>query len=218
MYLVNTRRDICFAVNTLNQFMVEPRKKHWVATKYVLRYLRGTMEYGLRYLGDEVKLQGYIDSDWASSVVDRKSTLGCFFSLGSMMISWFSRKQTSVALSSTEAEYMAISMTSCVAIWLRKLLAGLFDQELDPMVICCDNKSCFKLSGNPVFHDRSKHIEIRYHFIQDKVQKGAMKFQYIPTDQQVADILTKPLEKGKFEAFRDRLRLVHNSFLEKREC
>jgi hypothetical protein len=130
------------------------------------RYLRGTVEYGLRYLGDgEVKLQGYSDSDWAGSATDRKSTSGCCFSLGSMMISWFSRKQTSMALSSTEAEYMAASTASCEAIWLCKLLAGLFDQELDPTVIYCDNQSCIKLSENPVFHDRSKHIEIRYHFI-----------------------------------------------------
>jgi hypothetical protein len=147
MYLVNTRPDICFAVNTLSQFMVELRQEHWVATKHVLRYLRGTMEYGLRYLGDgEVKLQGYTDSYWEGSATDRKSTSGCCFSLGSTMISWFNRKQTSVALSSTEAEYMAASTTSCEAIWLHKLLAGLFDQELDPTVIYCDNQSCIKLS------------------------------------------------------------------------
>jgi hypothetical protein len=199
--------------------MVEPRQEHWVAAKHVLRYLRGTVEYGLRYLGDgEVKLQGYTDSDWAGSATDRKSTSGCCFSLGSTMISWFSRKQTSVALSSAEAEYMAASTASCEAIWLRKLLAGLFDQELDPTVIYCDNQSCIKLSENPVFHDRSKHIEIMYHFIRDRIQKGAVKLQYVPTDQQVADILTKPLAKGKFEAFRDKLGLVQNSFLAKREC
>jgi hypothetical protein len=141
MYLVNTRLDICFVVNTLSQFMVEPRQEHWVATKHVLRYLRGTLEYGLRYLGDgEVKLQGYTNSDWEGSATDRKSTLGCFFSLGSMMISWFNKKQNSVALSSTEAEYMAANTASCEAIWFRKLLVGLFDQELDPMVIYCDNR------------------------------------------------------------------------------
>jgi hypothetical protein len=103
--------------------MVEPRQVHWIAAKHVLRYLRGTMEYGLRYVrGDGVQLQGYTDSDWAGSAVDRKSTSGCCFSLGSTVISWFSRKQTSVALSSAEAEYMATSMASCKAIWLRKLL------------------------------------------------------------------------------------------------
>jgi hypothetical protein len=134
------------------------------------------------------------------------------------VITWFNRKQTFVALSSAEAEYMATSMASCEAIWLRKLLTGLFDQELEPTVIYCDNQSCIKLSENPVFHDRSKHIEIRYHFIRDRIQKGAVKLQYISTDEQVADILTKPLEKGKFVFFRDRLGVVQNTFLAKREC
>jgi hypothetical protein len=91
------------------------------------------------------------------------------------MISWFSKKQTFVALSSAEAKYMATTTTSCEAIWLRKLLAGLFDQELDPTVIYCDNQSCIKLSENLVFHDRSKHIEIMYHFLRDKIHKGAIK-------------------------------------------
>jgi hypothetical protein len=199
--------------------MVEPRQVHWIAVKHVLRYLRGTMEYGLRYLGgDGVELQGYTDSDWAGSAVDRKSTSRCCFSLGSTVITWFSRKHTSVALSSTEAEYMATSMASCEAIWLHKLLTGLFDQELEPTVIYCDNQSCIKLSENPVFHDRSKHIEIIYHFIRDRIQKGAVKLQYISTDEQVADILTKPLVKGKFVFFRDKLGVVQNTFLAKREC
>jgi hypothetical protein len=219
MYLVNTRPDICFVVNTLSQFMVEPRQVHWVAAKHVLRYLRGTVGFGLRYVGgDGVRLHGYSDSDWAGSAVDRKSTSGGCFSLGSTVVSWFSRKQTSVALSSAEAEYMAASLASCEAIWLHKLLAGLFGQVLEPTVIYCDNQSCIKLSENPVFHDRSKHIEIRYHFIRDRVQKGVVKLQYISTDEQIADILTKPLVKGKFVYFRDKLGVVENTSLAKREC
>jgi hypothetical protein len=100
MYLTNTRPDICFAVNTLSQYMVEPRRVHLIATKHVMRYLKGTIDYGLRYASDrEISLQGFTDSDWAGSVADRKSTSGCCFSMGSTMISWFSRKQTSVALS-----------------------------------------------------------------------------------------------------------------------
>jgi hypothetical protein len=154
IYLVNTMPNICFAVNTLKQFIVEPRQEHWVATKHVLKYLRGTMEYGLRYLGDgEVKLQGYINLDWVGSAADRKSTSRCCFSLGLVMISWFSRKQSSVALSLAKTEYMAAIMASCEAIWLRKLLVGLFDQELDPTVIYYDNQSCIKVFENPLFHD-----------------------------------------------------------------
>jgi hypothetical protein len=109
----------------------------------------------------------YIDSDWVGCAVERKSTLGCGFGLGSRVISLFNRKYKSVALSSVEAEYMAYSHTNCEAIWLRKLLFGLFVHELRPIVIHCDNQSCIKLYDNPIFYDRSKDIEIRYHFICD---------------------------------------------------
>eukprot|EP00253_Pinus_taeda_P034602 PITA_34602 len=147
MYLVNTRPDFCFAVNTMSQFMCEPRKVHWVAAKHILRYLQGTVDYGLDYRqGDGVRLAGYTDSDWAGCASDRKSTSGCCFGLGSVVVSWFSRKQQSVALSSAEAEYMAASLASCEAIWLRKMLFSLFGQPLRPSVIYCDNQSCIKLT------------------------------------------------------------------------
>jgi hypothetical protein len=127
MYLVNTRPDICFAVNTLNQYMIEPRSVHMVGAKHVLRYVAGTVDYGLDYVrGDGVSLVGYTDSDWAGCAADKKSTSGCCFSLGSRLVSWFSRKHKSVALSSAEAEYMVANQASCEAIWLRKMLVGLF--------------------------------------------------------------------------------------------
>jgi hypothetical protein len=104
-----------------------------------------------------------------------------------------------VALSSAEDKYMAASTASCEAIWLRKLIAELTGEMLEPTMVYYDNQSCIKLFENPVFHDHSKHIDIRYHFLRDRVQKGAVALEYIQTDQQVADILTKPLAKGKFE-------------------
>jgi hypothetical protein len=113
---------------------------------------------------------------------------------------------------------MAASQASCEAIWLRKMLVGLFGQEMAPTIIHCDNQSCIKLSENPVFHDRSKHIQIRYHFIRDWVQRGAVQLQYISTDEQVADILTKALPRGKHVFLRDKMGLVRNTFLGKREC
>ena len=113
---------------------------------------------------------------------------------------------------------MAPSQFSCEAIWLRKMLVGLFGQELPPTVIHCDNQSCIKLSENPVFHDQSKHIEIRYHFIRDWAQRGAVQLQYISTDEQIANILTKALPRGKHVYFRDKMGLVRNTFLGKREC
>ena len=127
MYLVNTRPDICFAVNSLSQFMVEPRRVPWVAAKHVLCYLQVTLDYGLDYRhGDGVRLAGYIGLDWAGCSSDRKSTSRCCFGLGSAVVSWFSRKQNSVDLSSAEAEYMAASQASCEVIWLHKMLVGLF--------------------------------------------------------------------------------------------
>jgi len=216
LYLVNTRPDICYAVNTLSQHMVEPRQVHWVAAKHVLRYLHGTIGYGLRYsTSDGVKLEGFTDSDWAGSVVDIKSTSGCCFSLGSAMVSWFSKKQSSVALSTAEEKYIAACAACKEAIWLRKLLADLSDHQIDVTVIFCNNQSCVKLSENLVFHDRSKHIDMKYHYIRDIVQKGVVKLQYISTDEQVIDIFTKPLATLKFAYFRERLGVVENPFIDK---
>jgi hypothetical protein len=146
MYLTNTRPNICFAMNTSSQYMVELRIVNLIATKHVMRYLKGTIHYGRRYASNrEISLEGFIDSDWVGSVADQKSTSGCCFSMGSTMISWFNRKQTSVARSSvaSEATYR------------------IFDLELEVTCIWCDNQSCVKLTENPVFHDKSKHIEIR---------------------------------------------------------
>jgi hypothetical protein len=131
MYLMNTILDICFFMNTLSQFLVEPRCVHLVATKHVMRYLKGTIDYGLNYDGDhDFTLSGYTDADWSGSVSNRKSTSGCCFSLGSAMISWQNMKQSSISISTAEAEYIVACSASCEAIWLRKLLTGLFDLEM----------------------------------------------------------------------------------------
>jgi hypothetical protein len=113
---------------------------------------------------------------------------------------------------------MAASQASCEALWLHKMLVGLFGVQLRPTVIYYDNQSCIKIFENPVFHDQSKHIEIRYHFIHDHVQRGVVELQYISTEEQVADILTKALGRGKFEFFRDKLGVVSNTFIDMREC
>ena len=156
--------------------MTDPRNVNLIATKNILRYLRGTIYYGLKYeVNQKINLEGYVDSDWASSAIDRKSTSGCCFSMGSGVISWFSRKQSYVALSTTEVEYATTCLGSCEAVCLRKLLSDLFDLQLDATCIYCDNQSCVKLSKNPVFHDNLKHIEIKYHYIRDMVQRGAVK-------------------------------------------
>jgi len=174
-----------------------------------MRYLKGTLDCGLSYDGDhDFTLSGYTDSDWAGSVSGRKSTSRCYFSLGSTMISWQSRKQSSIALGIAEAEYIVACSASCEAIWLCKLLTGLFDLEMEATTILCDNQSCIKMTENPIFHDKLKHIEIWYHYIHDMVQRGAIKLLYVSTDEQVVDVLTKPLSRVKFEHFWDNLGIV----------
>jgi hypothetical protein len=141
-----------------------------------MRYLKGTIDYGLSYDGyHDFTLSGYTDADWVGIVSDRKRTSGCCFSLGSAMISWQSRKQSSIALSTAEVEYIVACSASCEAIWLRKLLTDLFDLEMRETLILCENQSYIKITENLLFHDRSKHIEICYHYIRDMVQRGALK-------------------------------------------
>ena len=165
MYLTNTRPDICFAVNTL-------RHVHLMVAKHAgVQLIMGSNTMRIK----RINLEGYVDSDWAGSAIDKKSTSGCCFSMGSGVISWFSRKQSCVALSTAEAEYVAACSASCEVVWLQKLLSDIFDLQLDATCIHCDNQSCVKLSENPVFHDKSKDIEIKYHYIKDMVQRGVVK-------------------------------------------
>jgi len=159
-----------------------------------------------------------MDADWAGSPTDKKSTSGGIFSIGSTTVSWYIRKQRSVALSSKEAEYMAASLATCEAIWMRKILVGLFGSYLEPTVIYCDNQSCIKLLANLVFHDRSKHTDIKYHHLRDCVQLRVMLLSYIPTEDQDADILMKALTKRKFEYHRGRIGVADNQYLVEREC
>eukprot|EP00253_Pinus_taeda_P033268 PITA_33268 len=202
----------------LSQEMVRPTKLYWKATKHVLRYLRGTTQFRLWYIWIKgVKLQGFTNAYWAGSPSSRKSTSGGIFSIGSATISWYNRKQRSVAFSSAKAEYMVISQGTCEAIWMRKILVGSFGQQMDLTVIYCNNQSCIKLSENPVFHDRSKHIDIRYHHLIDCVLRQIMLLYYIPKEEQDVDNSKKALSRCKFEFQKDMIGVVDNSFLVERE-
>lgn len=203
-YLVHTRPDIAFAVGIVSRFMERPTMLHLNAVKRILRYIKGTMELGLVYMkgtGNYI-LSGYSDSDLAGNVEDRRSTGGMAFYLDESLITWVSQKQRCVALSSCEAEFMAATAAACQGIWLRNLLGQITDGELRPVTIYVDNKSAIDLAKNPVFHGRSKHIDIRYHFIRECVERGEIVIKHVRTDMQRADVLTKAMTTVKFERMR----------------
>ena len=218
MYLMNTRPNICFDVNTLSQYLFKPRHVHLIVATHVMRYLKGNIDFGLYYDRDhDYRLYGFTDSYWAGSVTDNKSTsCGCYC-LGSTMITWFSKKQSIVSLSMAEVEYIAAFSTSYESIWLQKMMSSLFDMDLDTTIVICDNQSCINMTAKPFFHDKSNHIEIQYFYIRDTVQKGAINFQYVSTDEQVVDVLTKPLSRVKFEYLLENLGVVRKDFPHKEE-
>ena len=205
LYLsTGTRPDIAFAVGNVAKFSSDPTRKHWTAVKRILRYLKGTGEYGLLYsTSDQEDLHGFSDSDWAGDLEDRKSTSGYLFKLGGAPISWRSKKQTSVALSTAEAEYVALSSATQEVVWLRQLTTDLRNGPTGATVLYEDNKSAICMSKNAQFHGRAKHIDIRHHFIQEKVCDGTVELKYCPTCM-IADILTKGLSSVLFEKLRDK--------------
>jgi hypothetical protein len=146
-----------------------------------------------------VKLAGYTDTDWAGNAANHRSTSEYAFSIGSAAIAWSNKKQPTVALSSTEAEYRGVAVMTCEAVWLKRLLKDLHEEVSDPMVIHCDNLSSIQPAKNPVFHARTKHIEVHYHFVRERVLSGEVELQHVPTDRQIADIFTKPLGLDKLQ-------------------
>lgn len=195
---VSTRPDIAHAVSLLSQYNTNYGQQHWVAAKRVLRYLKGTLNYGLVYRGTGESLAGYADADWASNIDDRRSFTGFAFVMANAAISWECRKQRTVALSSTEAEYMALSDSSKEAVHLRSFLGEVMG-ELQTTIIFNDNQGAGQLTRNPVFHKRTKHVDIRHHFIKELVEKGEVRINYIPTAEMPADVLTKGLATSKHE-------------------
>ncbi|KAD3337683.1 hypothetical protein E3N88_33203 [Mikania micrantha] len=203
IYLTHTRPDLAFSVSMVSRFMQRPTKTHQGAVRRVLRYVAGTCDFGLWFSRKNVlQLVGYTDSDWAGCIDDRKSVSANVFMLGNCAISWSSRKQSTVALSSSEAEYIAATAAACQGVWLRRILEDLgCDQEL-PTTIFCDNKSAINLSRNPIMHSRSKHIELKHHFIRDLVKQNVIQLEFCGTNEQLADMLTKAFSKEKFVQFR----------------
>jgi len=205
MYLmIATRPDLANSVGIVSRYLANPSEEHLTAAKRILRYVRGTKDYTLT-LGPSTEgsfdLHRYADADWGNDVDTRKSTTGYVFYVGSGAISWCSKRQSTIALSSTEAEYTALCASVQEAIWLRSLLEEVKYPcyTLTPTTIYEDNQSCIALAGNPVHHARTKHIDIKCHFIRDHADKEDINIVYCPTKEMVADVLTKPLPRPAFE-------------------
>ena len=199
-YLVHTRPDIAFAVGYMSWFMERLTMEHVQAVKRILRYVAGTLDYGLHYgrAPDTARFVGYCDSDLAGDVDTSKSTTGTMFFLGDCLVSWQSLKQKVVALLSCEAEYIATTTTATQAVWLSRMLAELLGRKVDVVELKVDNKPALALAKNPVFHETSKHIRIKYYFIKDCLEDRSIKASHIAATDQLADILTKSLGKSKF--------------------
>lgn len=206
MYLTATRPDLMFIVSLISRFMASPTELHFQAAKRTLRYLRGTMNYGILYKKGEVgNLLAFTDSDYAGDVEDRKSTSGYVFMMNGGAVAWSSKKQPIVTLSTTEAEFVAAAACACQAVWMRRVLKELSHLQEGSTMVMCDNSSTIKLSNNPILHGRSKHIDVRFHFLRDLTKEGIVKLVYCGTRNQIADLMTKPLKLEVFQKFREEL-------------
>jgi hypothetical protein len=205
-----TRPDIAHAVNMAARHMQSPTHTHLNLARRILKYLKGSADYGLVYGnskvdGNTIKLTAYCDADWAGNKEDRKSTTGyCVFMNGNL-ISWNVKKQQTVALSSAEAELMSVCEVVKELKWMKMFFSELGFQTVTPMTVHCDNQAAIQISENDISHDRTKHIDIRHYFIRDEVNENQIKLQWTSTHNQFADIFTKPLGEQIFVRFRNAL-------------
>jgi histone deacetylase 1/2 len=214
-YLTLTRPDISFAVNKVCQYLSTPRDTHWTAVKRILRFVKHTVSHGLTlHRTPHTLLSAFSDADWAGSVDDRRSTGGYAIFYGGNLIAWNARKQATVSRSSTESEYKAVANATAEIIWVQSLLKELGLSLNRIPVLWCDNIGATYLSSNPVFHARTKHIEVDFHFVRERVAKKQLQIRFISSKDQVADIFTKALPLPAFEACRRNLNLLEQVELE----
>jgi hypothetical protein len=208
LYLCASRSYIMLSVCMCARFQADPKEVHLRAVKRILRYLVHTPKFGLWYpKGSTFDLIGYSDADWTGCKIDRKSTSGTCQFLGRSLVSWASKKQNSVALSTTEAEYIAAGHCCAQLLWMRQTLRD-YGYKLTKVPLLCDNESAIRMSDNPVEHSRTKHIAIRYHFLRDHQQRGDIEIAYVSTKEQLADMFTKPLDEKTFTKLRNELNIL----------
>jgi len=209
-YLTLTRPDLSFAVNKVCQFLHAPTSVHWSTVKRILQYVKGTLSMGLKIKrSPSMMVSAFSDADWAGCVDDRRSTGGFAVFLGSNLISWTARKQATVSRSSTEAEYKALANATAEMMWVQKLLTELKIDHPPAARLWCDNLGAKYLSANPVFHARTKHIEIDFHFVRERVAQKLLDIRFINSGDQLADGFTKAISTQKMREFRFNLNLVN---------
>ncbi|KAM6572601.1 hypothetical protein CsatA_016681 [Cannabis sativa] len=198
--MVCTRPDLAYAMSVVNRFIANPGTEHWAAVKWTLRYVKGTLDIGLKFHKDNISpcdVTGYVDSDYAGSIDTRRSLTGyCFTVLGGC-VCWKSNLQKVVALSTTEAEYMAATEAIKEAVWLKGFAQEMKINATD-ITVYCDNQSALHLMKNPMFHERSKHIDIRLHYIREIIASGEVQVKKVKTDDNPADVMTKCVTLAKF--------------------
>ena len=208
--MLGTRPDIAYAVTVLSQFSHNPGPTHWAAVKRLLRYLRGTMDFKITYAGlpdaqidihSFPVLSGYCDADWGSDLNDRRSITGYVFTLAGGAISWQSKKQPTVALSSVEAEYMASTQATKEALWWRTFFKELGSSMTTPSQLFSDSQGSMALAKNPEYHSRTKHIDIQHHFVREHIANHNVQFDFVGTEDMIADVLTKPLPRDAHSKF-----------------
>jgi histone deacetylase 1/2 len=208
-YLTLTRPDISFAVNKVCQFLHAPTTTHWSAVKRILRYIRGTLNLGLKIgVSKSMLASAFSDADWAGDVDDRRSTGSFVVFLGNNLVSWSARKQPTVSRSSVEAENKSLANATAEMMWVQKLLTELRVPHPPMAWLWCDNLGAKYLYANPVFHARTKHIEIDFHFVRERVAQKLLDIRFIASGDQVADGFTKALLRVKLRTFRNNFNLV----------
>ena len=206
-FLTHTRPDLLFSMGILSRYMENPNQEHYNGVKRVLRYVKGTEDHGLLYKKRDLKgeLIGYRDCDFAGDCHDRKSTSGHIFFFGGMAVSWSSQKQSVVALSSSEAKYIIATTATFQAVWMNWLIGELTNNEETKVKLMVDNQSAIMLSKNPAHHNRTKHIDIHYHFIRECVEEKKIEIVFIRSEDQLENIFTKALRRLKFQEMRGRI-------------
>jgi len=213
-YLTITRPDIAHVVSVVSQFMHKPSISHFQAVKRILRYVKGTLRFGLSFTPSSSKeLITYSDADWAGCPDSHRSVSGYAIYFGGALVSWSSKKQPMVSRSSCKSEYRALAYTATEVKWLRHLLQDLHVSSPSPPVLLCDNQSSIFLAVNPVSHKRSKHIDLDYHFVRELVTSRVLTIRYVPTHLQIAEIFTKSLSHLAFIFFRSKLRISDSEIL-----